>query len=69
MTICVWSVQTYKKHTIETIQVSDSDEQPHGPFWTIDGDKEIAFRSGKDARSFVNGQRPRWGFVNLKRFA
>lgn len=59
------STETYKKHTIETAWVI-KDGSPYGYVWIVDGDRAHAFSSHKDAKAFVNGFGPRWGFVSIQ---
>ena len=56
-------MKQYKGHTIESVWYVTKDGTPKGYVWVLDG--KLAFYSGKDAKAYVNGERPRWGLVKV----
>lgn len=54
-------MEKYKGHIITTKWHVTKDGTPMGYIWILDG--TTAFRSRKDAKAYVNGERPRWGFA------
>ena len=59
MDIIRYPSQTYKKHTITPV-LATRDGIGIGSFWIVDDNLKMGFQSGKDARAFINGMRPRW---------
>ena len=56
-------MKQYKGHTIQSVWHVAKDGTPMGYVWVLDG--KLAFRSGKDAKAYVNGERPRWGVAQV----
>lgn len=56
-------MKQYKGHNIESVWYVTKDGTPMGYIWIVDS--KLAFRSGKDARAYINGERPRWGVVKV----
>ena len=56
-------MKQYKGHTIPSVWHVAKDGTPMGYVWVLDG--KLAFRSGKDAKAYVNGERPRWGVAQV----
>lgn len=66
MDIIEYGNVAYKKRTITQVWAT-RDGVGLGHFWIVDGNRELGFQSGKDARAFINGMRPRWKPVNLSK--
>lgn len=55
-------MEKYKGHIIETKWLNKGGSSM-GWVWIVDG--KVGFHSRKDAKAYINGQSPRWGFAKL----